>query len=218
MRSSAASDVVGGAQARLGLPPAPVKMYRRYVDIGWLDRVGDDVFPLWESWFVDIEESHTSQPWLVFFRSPHPDRSWITAAGAVLDLASLHNVGDRPPPRPPGRHLPPRRLPQPAPHRRLVLHPLRRRPRPDDPISVTREEFDEVCAELVADGVPVIDDLDQGWRDFAGWRVNYDTVLIALATLVVAPPAPWSSDRADVEPVRDLVRRRFRLVTGRRDR
>ena len=84
--------VVGGLQARMGLPPSPVKMYRRYVSIGWLDRVGDDIFPLWEGWFVDIEESHTSQPWLVFFRSPHPERSWITTAGAVLDLAALHNA------------------------------------------------------------------------------------------------------------------------------
>ena len=43
----------------------------------------------WEVWFADIEESHTSLAALPFFRSPHPDRSWITAAGAVLDAASL---------------------------------------------------------------------------------------------------------------------------------
>jgi len=43
--------------------------------------------------------------------------------------------------------------------------------------------------------VPVLPDQDQAWRDFAGWRVNYDQVLIELAELVMAPPAPWSSDR-----------------------
>jgi hypothetical protein len=38
-------------------------------------------------------------------------------------------------------------------------------------------------------------DRDQAWRDFNGWRVNYDTVLLALAAITMAPPAPWSSDR-----------------------
>jgi len=38
-------------------------------------------------------------------------------------------------------------------------------------------------------------DRDQAWRDFAGWRVNYDAALIGLARLTMAPPAPWSSDR-----------------------
>jgi hypothetical protein len=29
-----------------------------------------------------------------------------------------------------------------------------------------------------------------------GWRVNYDAVLVTLAGLVMAPYAPWSSDRS----------------------
>jgi hypothetical protein len=44
--------------------------------------------------------------------------------------------------------------------------------------------------------LPLVADRDQAWRDFNGWRVNYDRVLIALAGLVMAPPAPWSSDRS----------------------
>src|SRR5207302_1883793 len=44
----------------------------------------------WLDWFVDIEESHTSFAGLPFFRSPQPDRSWITAAGVVLDVASIY--------------------------------------------------------------------------------------------------------------------------------
>ncbi len=47
-------------------------------------------------------------------------------------------------------------------------------PRPDDPICVSRAEFDDVCQQLGDAGVPLVADLDQGWRDFAGWRVNYD--------------------------------------------
>jgi hypothetical protein len=44
-------------------------------------------------------------------------------------------------------------------------------------------------------GVPMKPDRAQCWRDFAGWRVNYDTALIELAKLTMAPQAPWSSDR-----------------------
>jgi hypothetical protein len=48
-----------------------------------------DIWAEWERWFVDVEETHSSLPALVFFRSPQPDHSWVTAAGAVLDGASL---------------------------------------------------------------------------------------------------------------------------------
>ena len=41
--------------------------------------------------------------------------------------------------------------------------------------------------------MPLKADLEQAWRDFAGWRVNYDRVLLALAALTMAPDAPWSS-------------------------
>ena len=68
-------------------------------------------------------------------------------------------------------------------------------PHPGDPISVTREEFDDVWDRLAAEGAPLKADRDQAWRDYAGWRVNYDTVLVQLCQLVVAPTAPWSSDR-----------------------
>jgi hypothetical protein len=67
---------------------------------------------------------------------------------------------------------------------------------PTDPISVARAEYDAACDELAAAGVPLKPDRDQAWQDFAGWRVNYDRVLLALAGLTMAPYAPWSSDRS----------------------
>jgi hypothetical protein len=69
-------------------------------------------------------------------------------------------------------------------------------PRPDDPISISREEYDAACDEMVAAGVRIRADRDQAWRDFAGWRVNYDSVLVGLAGYTMAPYARWSSDRA----------------------
>lgn len=67
---------------------------------------------------------------------------------------------------------------------------------PEHPISVSRQEFDAVCHALLRDGVPMKEDLDQAWRDFAGWRVNYDEALLSMAALIRAPYAPWSSDRS----------------------
>jgi hypothetical protein len=69
-------------------------------------------------------------------------------------------------------------------------------PHPDDPISIDRSEFDAAYDELASFGVPVRPQREQCWKDFKGWRVNYDTVLLALAGLTAAPYAPWSSDRS----------------------
>jgi hypothetical protein len=60
---------------------------------------------------------------------------------------------------------------------------------------------------LVAVGVRVKDDRDQAWRDFGGWRVNYDAPLLALCGLHMAPAGQWSSDRS--------IDYRQRLMNGR---
>ena len=81
-----------------------------------------------------------------------------------------------------------------------------RDPEPTDPISVHKTEFDEVYEELRAAGIPVKADQDQAWRDFAGWRVNYDRVLLELCAVVQPPAAPWSSDRMADHPHLSLRR------------
>src|SRR5204863_3163521 len=69
-------------------------------------------------------------------------------------------------------------------------------PAPEALISISRDEFDDAYRHLGAAGVPIRPDRERAWRDFAGWRVNYDSVLLALAGLTMAPYAPWSSDRS----------------------
>lgn len=187
--------LVGMLEVRAGLPPSASELLRRYQTIGWIDNIDADLFEPWEQWFVDVEESHTTQPSLVFFRSPHPERNWLTAAGCVLDTAAIvASTLD---------------IPRSA-QRDILLRTgyftLRRiadfygikydpSPAPTDPISVSQHEFEMLCAELRVAGLPLKPNLQQAWRDYAGWRVNYDSVLIALCGLVMAPPARWSSDR-----------------------
>jgi hypothetical protein len=191
--------LVAMLEARAGSPPTVGAWLARYHIIGLLPGIEAD-FDLWETWFADIEESHTSNPSLVFFRSPQPDRNWLTAAGCVLDTAAIvASTLDRPPSAKAQilirtGYVSLRRI---ATYFGIEHDPD---PRPDDPISVTRREFDLLLVELRAADIPLKRDLDQAWRDWAGWRVNYDDVLVALAGLVVAPTARWSSDRQADRP------------------
>jgi hypothetical protein len=187
-------QAVTGLETLAGVPPTPVKMLKRYHLINGMEHIGE-VWATWQAWFETVEESHTALVPLVFYRSPQPRRSWVTAAGAVLDTASLvASTLDRP--RDPraelcirAGYLCLRRVATP------FGIPFNDNPASTDPISVSRPEYDEVYQQLADMGLPVKADREQAWRDFAGWRVNYDAPLVGLAVLTVAPPGLWSSDR-----------------------
>jgi len=206
---------VAQLEVRAGSPPFGPTMIERYANIGWMGGMAA-LWERWEGWFVELEETHTSFPALVFFRSPQPEHSWITAAGAMLDGAALasstlaeHDADAEIMLR--AGYLSLRRIAD------YFAIPYNADPSPSDPISVAREEYDEVYDSLEAAGIDVKPDRDQAWRDFAGWRVNYDTVLITLAAFVVAPAAPWSSDRSVTAFRPTVLRGRGRSgVRGRR--
>jgi hypothetical protein len=73
-------------------------------------------------------------------------------------------------------------------------------------IHVTRAEYDTAREQLSSAGVPLKADRDEGWHAFVSLRRQYDITLIALARLIYAPQAPWSSDRKLRLTTRDLVR------------
>lgn len=182
-------------EVRAGSPPSAENMLTRFHRIGWTERL-TDVWSDWEVWFAEVEESHTTYPVLTFYRSPQPDRHWVTAAGAVLDGAALTLST-----------IDVEWQPQAALQIRAGFLALRRisdffgieydsDPSPGDPISISRAEYDAVVDRLEEVGLPIKADREQAWQDFAGWRVNYDTPLLGLAELTVAPYAPWSSDRS----------------------
>ena len=188
--------MVSSWETRAGSPPWAITMIERAF---LLDRMDDltGIWDEWEQWFVQLEETHTSLSSVAFFRSQRPNRSWITAAGSALDAASFVRAAVDI---------------EPDPHAdlmiragylalRYIVEPygvnLKRDPRfPEDPIHVTRQEFDDAYNHLLSLGVPMRPDREQAWLDFAGWRVNYDAPLLMLCDLVMAPEAPWSSDRS----------------------
>jgi hypothetical protein len=181
-------------EVRAGSPPSAVELIERYQRLHGLDSL-HPLWEQWEIWFAELEESHTSLAALVFFRSPKPQQSWVTSAGAVLDAAALVNAA-----------LDVKHDLQADLTIRAGFLALRSiadffevvydaNPKPTDPISVSRAEFDAAWQHMAERGVPLKTDRDQAWASFAGWRVNYDRVLIALARITMAPSAPWSSDR-----------------------
>jgi hypothetical protein len=202
-------------EVRADSPPSAVNLIIRAHRIRGLQSL-TQLWESWEIWFSELDESHTSIGALNFFRSPQPDRSWITAAGAVLDAAALMTSAVDVPRTPEAqlciragyvalRHICDFfRIPHnPNPH--FINEPGK-----GDPISISRQEFEDACDELAAAGVPVKADREQAWLDYAGWRVNYDTVLLALAQLLMAPYAPWSSDRGLPRGVWNNPGQRFR--------
>lgn len=195
-------------EVRAGSPPSAEEFLIRVHRIRGLEYFATQ-WDEWENWFVDIEESHTSQPSLPFFRSTRTNSSWITSAGAVMDTASIMVSSlDI----------------EPNPQAQITLRsgflalraistffqlPFDPDPAPTAAISIDRAEYDELMDRLVEAGLPVKQDLDQAWRDFAGWRVNYDETLLRICALVSAPVAPWSSDRVErLGRVRDVRRGR----------
>ena len=188
-------EMVALVSVRAGTPPSAIEMLQRYSLIEFR-RGLEEWWPRWEEWFIQVEETHTSLPVLAFFRSPQPQHSWVTAAGTILDCASLISSTVEGPRQPDAElcirsgFLALRRISA------FFRIPFNNDPAPDDPISITRHEFDDACMRLEQAGVPLKTDRDQAWKDFAGWRVNYDDVLLGLALLTVAPVAEWTSDRS----------------------
>ena len=190
-------SAVSMLEVRAGDPPSAVEMLVRLYRIPGLDeRMFNQIWTDWEVWFTDVEESHTSLLPLVFFRSQKPQRSWVTAAGTILNAAALFDSTVDIEIDPQARltlragYLALRSIAD------LLGIEHNDNPSPDDAISIARDEFDDVYDELAANGVPVRTDREQAWKDFAGWRVNYDSVLIQIARLTEAPYALWVSDRS----------------------
>ena len=129
-RSAAARRSSATLEVRAGLPPSPAELLTRYARIGWLDSLDEELFPSWERWFAEIEESHTSQACA--------ELPAVAPPGAELDhrrrLRARHRghlqLRHRQAPRRPRRPPAPQRVPLPAAHRRLLRHPLRPRPPP----------------------------------------------------------------------------------------
>jgi hypothetical protein len=156
----------------------------------------DDLFVGWERWAAEVAESHTTYLTLTRLRSPRPLSHWLTSLIAVMDAAALHLA------------LAPSL--EPRLHARLTLRmgfvavgqiasamklSFPEEPNPQDPISISFEDFVIAVTMLRELGYPIERTDEQAWSHFRGWRVNYDAAALELAKHLDAPPALWTGTR-----------------------
>jgi hypothetical protein len=158
------------------------------------------VYERWTEWAADIAESHTNYRALLYFRSPDPQTSWLLGLLAVLDAAALQlalNPGTAPPEaRPLLRvgYITMRKLAH------TVGIAVTEDPHPDDPLVLTRAEFDAAMDRMRRAGWLLEREPDEAWPHFHGWRVNYEGAAYALARYLDVPPAVWSGTRPRHRP------------------
>jgi len=176
--------------ARAGTPAWGPEILARH---HWLQTM-DELPPLyaeWERWASAVSESHANYPALIWFRSPESSRSWLVGLVAMMDSAALYHSAS------------PQLTPRQA---RLCLSmgirclrsmagalhiPFDPDPLPTTGIRLTRPEFEQGFRRLEEVHFPLERDLDESWRHFQGWRVNYEPIVDALTRLIAPPPAPW---------------------------
>jgi hypothetical protein len=183
-----------------GAKPDGTKVVDAYVNIFGPSRLGE-LWQTWITWFADLATSGSTLSGELFLRSSRWDRSWICAAGAMLDAASLvyssldlttDPAADR------LVRLGSRAL-------RQVLDPLRLRcpdqPKwPEIPINITQQEFDEAYDHLQQSGLPMKPDKSAAWQAFAQHRVQYECSLMTLVRLKNPPRgARWTTDRDECQ-------------------
>ena len=126
---------------------------------------------------------HNSLAGSIFVRAPEPERSWVTAAGAVLDAAALAVSTLDPPATRRGalhRHIGSAGVE----HRSATACGWSPRDAPQKPgtaVSVTPSDFAAAYARLAAGELPVVSDRATAWTGFAQWRGRYDASLVTLA-------------------------------------
>ncbi|HTJ36334.1 MAG TPA: hypothetical protein VL738_24220 [Dactylosporangium sp.] len=184
--------LVTALEAEAGTPPSAVRLLERLLEADGLALL-DGYWHEWTRWFNEIEETHSSNPLLVFFRSPSPERHWVTAAGTVLDAAALvcssFTLGEV----------------RPA-HAELCLRAgtlalrrvgdyFRMPEQSGAAVAIGRAEYDEAYQRLRRAGARLCGDPDRCWRDFVMHRAAYEATLLQFASLTTAPSAMWSADR-----------------------
>ena len=165
-----------------------------------------DLFAAWEQWSADVSESHTTYVPLIWFRSPRPLSSWVTAQLAILDAAALYLAL-----LPNGSGLIQARLCLRGGFTclgniaRALGNAIPQDADPSDGIALTYDDFVEAIDRLRIVDFPIERPIEDAWTDFLGWRVNYEAAAYALAWAIDAPPALWSGPRRhEVQPIAPL--------------
>jgi hypothetical protein len=158
------------------------------------------LYQRWEEWAADVAETHASYPVLLWFRSPHPYRSWVIGLLAVLDAAAMQ-LATQPLLAPSEARAFLRMgymcLRDLATVVGLTFDPD---PKPNDPIQLTEDNYQDAIHHLEHVGWTMQRGAAESWVHFRGWRVNYEALAYGIADAVNAPPALWAGPRRNLPP------------------
>lgn len=181
---------VGRLTIRAGSPPRPAAFFERLHLIGGLDQM-EDLWEAWEEWFVELGETHTTFPPLVYFRSSDPERNWLTAAETALDAAAIARAAKLTVAQ--GQADTMIRAGYIALRAIADFYGIEPEAEPSalHQLSVKRSQFDYILDDIERCGIEIGPDRNELWSDFAGWRINYDVSITALSDLVGFVPTHW---------------------------
>jgi hypothetical protein len=184
-------ELITKLTVRTGSPPSGPVLLSNTWELGRFAQL-EEVWDLWENWFIEVGESHTSFPQLTFFRSPRPNNHWVLASETVLDGAALLITACEGPRQSRGELCV-----------RAGIHALisiadflgipHRPPEPGAQISLSEEKFQTAFSQLQSIGVPMRDDRDAAWVAFRGMRARYEPLLSVIGRMTDAPRSDWSS-------------------------
>ena len=183
--------------SRSGAPAWGAELLARTHWFGTMSEL-TELYTTWERWAAALSESDTNYPTLMWFRSPAANRSWLLALTATMDAAALQDAAS----------------PSTAPRQGRVFlmmgveclrslaealnFPVDRDPLPTTPLRLTFREFEAGLDRLKEVGYPMERSDDEVWRNFTGWRINYEPLVDALTLAVLPPPAPWFLPRPEL--------------------
>jgi hypothetical protein len=175
---------------RAGVPATPWGIIEIAQSVGAYERL-DELWREWETWFMELRETHTTLTILNYYRTSIPGQTWVASAASVLDSAALFNSAvDLPASASAGLCIRSGWLAL-RPLADYFRIPYNTHPDASERISITREEFDHALGHMERSGVPVLTDRDAAWLDFVGWRVNYDSIIERLHVQFTSPRLDW---------------------------
>jgi Ion channel len=171
--------------ARAGSPPSAAEFLGR---LGCCPEqtVLDEIFRDWERWCADLLSSHISYPVLVFFRSQHPNQSWLSALTAMLDVTSLIITGVD------GIHPEQAKLTFAMARHAVVdlAQVVNAKYSQDDVGRLSPENLVQLRAHLAEHGVNFYDGEDAAAR-IADLRILYEPYLYSLSRRLLMTLPPW---------------------------
>jgi hypothetical protein len=169
--------------ARVGSPPSVLEfVVRRGGDPAKLE----ERLTEWEEWALDLLQNRLSYPMLAYYRSQHPNQSWLAALTAVVDVSALAMLSAEDDLKRQAQFTF-------AAGRHALVHTaslFRARPRPPQRDRMGTEDFSRLCAVL-ADGRTALHPERLAEAELAKLRSTYEPYASALGEYFLMKLPAW---------------------------